>query len=176
MPRTAPRDFEAATKPAASPSPPPESTAVHSGTVLLVDDNEDVRRAGKRMLESRGFEVELAEDGQVALSIVETCRFDVLVVDLIMPRMDGRQLLRSVRRRMPRQPIVLVSGYGAQLVDGAISSDPHTLFLAKPYRSKDLAAAIAEVTGAKEAPRPRKSAVRRRRDGVKRPSARVDPP
>ncbi|MGI9626247.1 MAG: hybrid sensor histidine kinase/response regulator, partial [Longimicrobiales bacterium] len=78
----------------------PDPVALHglfAGQVLLADDDELVREAGREMLESLGCDVALASDGEEALSLVQESEFSALVLDLVMPKVDGRQVLRSIR-------------------------------------------------------------------------------
>lgn len=118
-----------------------------TGTVLLVDDDEGVRAIGKSMLEAADYEVELACDGKEALEKFEHGTYAAIVLDLVMPRVDGRQVLSAVRRRLPQLPVVVVSGYGAQLVSAELTADPYTRFLSKPFRSRDLIGALQDLAG-----------------------------
>ena len=71
-----------------------------SAVVLLVEDEEAVRRGGKRMLETRGYTVHEAGSGVEALDIMEELegKVDVVVSDVVMPEMDGPTLLREIRK------------------------------------------------------------------------------
>lgn len=69
--------------------------------VLFVDDEERVRQTGKAMLESQGYEVQVAEDGFDALNHLSQSLPDILITDLRLPNMSGFELLSVVRRRFP---------------------------------------------------------------------------
>ncbi|MDH3642119.1 MAG: response regulator [Gammaproteobacteria bacterium] len=117
-----------------------------SGAVLLVDDEDAVLQVGKAMLEAVGYEVTTARDGEEALACIDDADFVALVVDLVMPKIDGREVLSAVRRRYPNLPFVMVSGYGAQLVNAETGHDPFTRFLAKPFRVHELSATLSQLT------------------------------
>jgi CheY-like chemotaxis protein len=120
-------------------------------TVLLVED-EDVVRAGiRRLLEREGYNVVEAQNGAQALQLLDTTADQVALVltDLRMPVMDGRQLAAALARLRPNLPIVFMSGFTAQLMDLRLVS-PHLAFLAKPFRDTDL---LATVRGQLDQPR-----------------------
>src|SRR5258708_14894439 len=86
-------------------SVPPSSVRV-----LVVDDNEPLRRLFVRSLEEGGFEVHSAENGVQAAELLATSSFHVIVSDVNMPEMDGLALLRLVRERDLQVPFVLLPG------------------------------------------------------------------
>jgi PAS domain S-box-containing protein len=81
--------------------------------VLLVEDDEHVRMATRRMLVAAGYDVTDAADGRSALDCYDRGepRFAVIVTDMSMPVMDGRELARTIRARGDRVPIVMMSGF-----------------------------------------------------------------
>ena len=84
---------------------------VRKGRVLLVDDSISVRKFVGHMLERAGFDVTTATDGADALTRLGECRFDVMVTDLEMPRLNGYELLEDVRRRAATRdlPVVILT-------------------------------------------------------------------
>jgi len=79
--------------------------------VLLIDDDETVGTATKILLETEGFDVVLAENGRAGLSAMEAGGFDLAIVDLFMPGMDGLETTSRLRRINPTLPIVAMSGF-----------------------------------------------------------------
>src|SRR5262249_55468652 len=73
--------------------------AAGTGTLLVVDDNELNRDMLSRRLRSRGYAVETAEDGQKALDLLKTQRFDLILLDIMMPVLSGLDVLKIVRQR-----------------------------------------------------------------------------
>jgi two-component system, NtrC family, response regulator HydG len=80
--------------------------------VLVVDDDATSRSGLERLLKSQGFDVLVANDGSDALGVVERDRPDLIVTDLKMPRMNGDELLRELRRDRPELPIIILTGQG----------------------------------------------------------------
>jgi two-component system cell cycle sensor histidine kinase/response regulator CckA len=113
-------------------------------TVLVVEDEDALRAAIRRLLQREGYHVIEAQNGATALQLLEdasTNRVDLVLTDLRMPVMDGRQLAAALVRRRPNLPIVFMSGFTTQLMDLRLVS-PDLAFLAKPFRDGDLLAAI----------------------------------
>lgn len=88
--------------------------------VLVVDDEADVRRSIERVLEVSGYSVTAVSDGARALRALEGDTFDLLILDVYMPDMDGLGLMRELRHRGDQTPILAVSGGG----DSPHSLDP----------------------------------------------------
>jgi EAL domain-containing protein (putative c-di-GMP-specific phosphodiesterase class I) len=78
--------------------------------VLLAEDDEHIRRPLGRSLAAVGYEVVMVENGREALAQVREAPFDVIVSDIVMPELDGIQLLRAIRERDADVPVVLVTG------------------------------------------------------------------
>jgi two-component system cell cycle sensor histidine kinase/response regulator CckA len=120
-------------------------------TVLVVEDEAALRAGIRRLLQGEGYGVLEAENGAAALRLLEEAPNSVALVltDLRMPVMDGRELAAALARRRPSLPIVFMSGFTAQLMDLRLVS-PHLAFLAKPFRNDDLLAAVRGQLGIKE--------------------------
>ncbi len=134
------RTSEPDTVRASRPSLPPEDA-----TVLLVEDNELVRKGTRRVLESKGYRVIDAEDGQVALDIVSRESIDVLVTDIVMPGMNGVELHQAVRESLPDLPVVFTSGYNDHGALEAAIAARNAVFLQKPVSGQALQDAIRDV-------------------------------
>lgn len=78
--------------------------------ILIVDDDRLIHSALRSMLELRGYEVSVAANGWSGLKAIEADRFDLMVVDIFMPGMDGIETIRAVRRSRPDLPILAMSG------------------------------------------------------------------
>jgi len=84
-----------------------------SATILIVDDEEGIRRSLKGVLEDEGYRVLLAEDGDKALSLMEEESPDLVLLDIWMPGKDGMVVLEEIRRGWPMLPVVMISGHGS---------------------------------------------------------------
>jgi CheY-like chemotaxis protein len=120
-----------------------ENFVAEDVTVLVVDDDEDVRAVTVMALEDRGFVVREASDGGEALSALERHpEIDVVVTDIMMPGISGFHVARGVRSRRPDVKVLMVSAYAAGLVDAQL---PPEEFLAKPFRLGDLEKAVVRL-------------------------------
>ncbi|WP_313198583.1 cell cycle histidine kinase CckA [Rhizobium sp.] len=118
-----------------------------SAVVLLVEDEEAVRRGGKRMLETRGYTVHEAGSGTEALEIMEELegKVDIVVSDVVMPEMDGPTLLGELRKSYPDLKFIFVSGYAEDAFARNLPADAKFGFLPKPFSLKQLAVAVREM-------------------------------
>lgn len=107
--------------------------------ILVVDDNEMIRNATSGILETHGFDVVKAEDGQQAVQAIRqaTVPFDLIVMDRVMPELGGAEALQSIREDHPQLPCIFMSGYDESGADD-LTGDPYSAFLPKPFRSADL--------------------------------------
>jgi len=132
------------------PPPParPRSIAPEAGAqtreratrILLVDDEPTVRRTLARVLMSAGFDVMTAEDGQAALALLEAGTVDVMLVDMLMPRMGGMDLLSRVKVTHPEVEVIMMTAFAN--VDDAVSAVKNGAydFLTKPFPSTEVVA------------------------------------
>jgi len=103
-------------------------------TLLVVEDEEKVRHLLVQILADKGYEVLDVGDGADALELLENSgrKVDLLVTDIVMPRMTGRELGQAVRALHPQMPILYVSGYAEGAIVGEGGLGPGTIFLQKP--------------------------------------------
>ncbi len=112
--------------------------------VLVVDDEQSLRKVLAATLQREGYEVSVCSDGEEAISALERDGADVVVTDLVMPRMDGLTLLRKVVARHPDVPVIVVTAHGR--IDSAVEAMKAGAFdfLAKPFDHGELKAIIAK--------------------------------
>jgi DNA-binding NtrC family response regulator len=112
--------------------------------VLVVDDEQNLRRVLSATLQREGYEVTVCPDGEQALEALERDGADVVVTDLVMPRMDGLTLLRRVVAAHPDVPVIVITAHGR--IDKAVEAMKAGAFdfLAKPFENNDLKALIAK--------------------------------
>ncbi len=113
--------------------------------VLVVDDEEDFGTAVATRLRRRGFEASAVFAGRDALRIIQRTRYDVMVLDLKMPEMDGVEVLREVRRLDPNLQVVVLTGHGT--VEAGIEGMQLGAadFLQKPLAIENLCTVIEAV-------------------------------
>jgi CheY-like chemotaxis protein len=122
--------------------------------VLVIDDQQYVRAATSIALKALGFDVVAVESGPLGLSALEESRFDLAIVDIYMPKMDGVQLIKAMRERMPNLPVIAMSGVmfrtSGRNVLNVLPMAPGlsgVTSLQKPFKPKELLQAIEHATG-----------------------------
>jgi two-component system cell cycle sensor histidine kinase/response regulator CckA len=114
------------------------------GTVLLVEDDEAVRRITAAMLDALGFVVLVADGWRAALALAQKddCRIDLLLTDVVMPEVSGRELADRLRAVCPKVRVLYASGYTANVIahHGILDEDVH--FIQKPFSMDELARGI----------------------------------
>ncbi len=106
--------------------------------ILVVDDEEGFRDLLKWEFVALGMNVETASSGDEGVALLTTIRFDVVVTDITMPRMDGLKLLEHIKTVSPRTEVIVVTGFSA--VETAVYAMSHGAFdfILKPYDINDL--------------------------------------
>ena len=120
-------------------------------SILVIDDDRAVSSTVKLLLERAAHTVEAVDNSQAGLRLLETQAFDLLIVDIFMPGMDGFETMRHVHQSRPEMPVIVMSGQEFRSASergpdflhmatklGAISS------LQKPFRPQELLAAVAK--------------------------------
>jgi len=119
-------------------------------TILVVDDNAEVRRMVEGQLISLGYRVVTAEHGPHALALLEAgLAVDLLFTDIVMPQgMNGFALARAARRLRPGLPVLFTSGFPGSRVETPCGGENGVSFIGKPYRRRDLAARLRDLLDA----------------------------
>ncbi|MDF1663277.1 MAG: PAS domain S-box protein [Planctomycetota bacterium] len=115
--------------------------------ILLVEDDHQVRRMLVRILEDTGYTVYEAEDGEKALAVVESLGgdFDLLISDLILPKLNGDELFERIQRKYPNKKVLFMSGYGIDLTDRLLGKHSLESFIRKPLSPKQLIKKIVSI-------------------------------
>jgi len=134
--------FPAATTGTEASEAQPDVAAPVGGTerILIVDDEEGIRRSAARVLRRSGYTVEEAEDGEQALALLGRAEnpFDLVLSDLVMPRVGGLALYEKVQARGNGTRMLVMSGYTAEDVRALKTAQPGLRFLHKPWTVTDL--------------------------------------
>ncbi|MCX6893769.1 MAG: response regulator, partial [Verrucomicrobia bacterium] len=117
------------------------------GTVLLAEDDRSVRAVTAKMLANMGFKVIQAVDGAEAVELFAKHKDEIrwVLSDVRMPRMDGWEVLATVRKLCPGVPVVLATGYDPAVMDADHHPDQPQVVLSKPYGVAELQKAIQKV-------------------------------
>ena len=132
---------------AESPSGARPSAALGHGRVLVAEDEESVRRVVRHALERAGYSVVEAADGELALGLGSTAepRFDLLVTDLVMPRLDGIALATQLQSGQPELPVLFMTGYSDAERFGSQTWSAPTGLLRKPFTAQALVSQVQEL-------------------------------
>ena len=107
-----------------------------TGKILIVEDDAITRRNLSMLLQDEGYDVDQAGDGVQALEILAGRPFDLVLSDIVMPRMDGLKLLQQLQCMAPQMPVMIMTSY----VSDSLSSVPAGAaeFIRKPFVLDDL--------------------------------------
>jgi PAS domain S-box-containing protein len=134
----------------------PNDAVVKGGneTILLVEDEDDVRRISQLTLEAQGYCVLSARDGVEALRVFadSPSPIQLVVTDVVMPNMNGRQLVKHLRQQVPHLKVLFVSGYTDDQLSRHGLAEARGAFLAKPFLPLDLARKVREVLDETDVP------------------------
>jgi CheY-like chemotaxis protein len=117
-------------------------TAEQQKRVLVVDDDAGIRKLLCTVLSGRGLSVDEADDGQAALDLIETRQYGVIVLDLVMPVLDGFTVVETLKHLTPRPVVLVISGAEHDVVE---QLDPATVhgIVRKPFDPEELANVVA---------------------------------
>ncbi|HEY8943498.1 MAG TPA: response regulator, partial [Polyangiaceae bacterium] len=156
-----PRVAEPAPVPTISTVPLAERCSLEGSTVLVIDDEPLVLKGAVRMLRALGCEVLSAANGREGIEAFRAHREAVsfVIVDLVMPGMDGVATLNEILELASQTPILLASGYtpDAEKVDALLSARPTVAYLTKPYDPNAITAALGKLPPARRASTPSSS-------------------
>jgi DNA-binding response OmpR family regulator len=117
--------------------------------VLVAEDDDLFADAVDTFLQDAGFKVFIAADGEAALQKASRCRFDVLLTDLRMPRLDGAGLIRRLRADRPDLPVIVISGNPPEDWEDSLQREGEgpLVLLNKPARLQDVVLTLNSLLG-----------------------------
>jgi CheY-like chemotaxis protein len=110
--------------------------------ILVVDDEPLVRQTVQMLLQDDGYIVDEAESGAEALALFEPGKFDMIFTDYFMPEMKGDQLAAAIKKRSPKQPVVMITSFPEKLTCSECPLGGIDSFICKPFEVETLRAAI----------------------------------
>ena len=137
--------------PAPVAAPPIREAWKGEGLILLADDEPILREVGAEALERMGFSVVTARDGLEALALYQIHREDLacILLDVVMPRMDGAQVLKELIRQGNTVPVIVASGFPRADLDASLNDASLAEFIQKPYTANGLRSMLARILGPK---------------------------
>jgi len=126
---------------------PPKKDITGDGKILLVEDEDSVRILTKKALELSGYEVTEAYDGVSALNLIKSDNYgyDLIITDVMMPEMDGPTLVKEVKKLLPEQKILFISGYTENNEDLDLEKQKKVYFLNKPFTLEELNLTVKKI-------------------------------
>ena len=113
--------------------------------ILIVDDEESIREIMSGMLSPEGYECTVAADGEEAVGILDSGRkFDLVISDLMMPRMDGIEFLEIIKKRYPELPFVMASPCHDRSIMKAALDRGACTYLLEPFEREELYDVVRE--------------------------------
>ncbi|HTP57400.1 MAG TPA: ATP-binding protein, partial [Spirochaetia bacterium] len=142
-----PRSYEASTQSSAHFAPSPALGGTE--TILLVEDEETVRQFMHTVLESNGYTVLAASGGREAQAVIESldCKVGLVVTDVVMPQMNGKELVLRLQNACPGLKALFISGYTGNAIEHHGMLDTGIDFMQKPFTSQELLGKIREILG-----------------------------
>jgi len=116
--------------------------------ILVIDDERDFQRLVMDMLEVEGYEVTGSPDGSAGLRLLETHPFDLVITDIIMPNLDGLEVIEKIKSKYPQIKVIAISGGGGMKIDDCLklaASVGANAVLPKPIERKEFVALVHEV-------------------------------
>ena len=119
-------------------------------TILLAEDKAVLRNWAKQVLETAGYTVITAADGKEAIASFDACpdEIDLLLLDVIMPKLGGQAVLEHVKKDYPDKPVLISSGYAEGTGHTTFVLEEGIQMLSKPYKQDDLLHKIREILDA----------------------------
>ena len=113
--------------------------------ILIVDDEPYIRDLIRQTLKARNYEAGMAANGVEALEVLSRERYDIMVTDVVMPGMEGYELVKQAKRLHPHIRIIVLTGYPRTTDIGDFLLQGADDLLPKPFRANDLLAVIKRV-------------------------------
>jgi excisionase family DNA binding protein len=111
--------------------------------ILVVDDDDLIRMLFQEILNDLGHTAALARDGNQALELMKQSDFDLVFLDLLLPGMDGAELLKKLRALKPRMPVIIITGHpDSDIMSRALVEGPFGV-MRKPFSQDDITTALA---------------------------------
>ncbi len=109
-----------------------------SKRILLADDEFEIRDISRTILEDSGYEVALATDGKEAMEMINKEKFDLYLLDMMMPHYNGLEITKAIKKKYPLAIIIIITGFSS--IDGAVEAVHAGAFkyLAKPIDPKEM--------------------------------------
>ena len=119
------------------------------GSILVVDDESEIREGLELLLKTEGYQVSSAETGQSGLTRLEERPYDLMLLDVSLPDKNGIEMLKEIHRQDPQMPIVMITAYGSIEMARAAFKSGAMDYITKPWSNDELLAQVAQAVEAR---------------------------
>jgi len=126
-------------------------------TILVVDDDRSILRTFTRILQKSGYEIETAETGKEAIEKADNRHYDLALVDIRLPDMDGTDLLAKLKKQLQSTVKIMITGFPSLETGVKALDEGADAYLVKPVKPQDLLVLLEEKLKVKEEAAERKS-------------------
>jgi len=113
--------------------------------ILLVDDSQTERAMVSSVLQEQGFEMDVAFNGRQGLEKIESSRPDLIILDILMPEMDGYTMLRELHKKEISIPVILLTKQKEKYMKDLLYFENYSYYLEKPFKPQELVDRIKEI-------------------------------
>ena len=118
--------------------------AEHKKTILVVDDDKSILRTFTRILEKSGYEIETAETGKEAIEKTENRHYDLALIDIRLPDMDGTDLLAKLKKQLMHTVKIMITGFPSLETGVKALDEGADAYLVKPVKPQELLVLLEE--------------------------------
>jgi two-component system, NtrC family, response regulator HydG len=122
-------------------------------TILVVDDDKSILRTFTRILQKSGYEIDVAETGKEAQEKAETHQYDLALVDIRLPDMDGTDLLAKLKKQLQHTVKIMITGFPSLETGVKALDEGADAYLVKPVKPQELLMLLEEKLKNREAPK-----------------------
>lgn len=113
--------------------------------ILIVDDQIGIRMLLEEVFKKEGFDTYLASRGIEALQIIEQVKIDVVLLDLKIPQMDGKEVLKQLKLKYPNVPVVMMTAYEETTLIKELFINGASRFVSKPFNIHDIKGIVSSL-------------------------------
>ena len=116
----------------------------HSKTILVVDDDKSILRTFTRILQKSGYKIETAETGKEAIEKADNDQYDLALVDIRLPDMDGTELLSKLKKQLQNTVKIMITGFPSLETGVKALDEGADAYLVKPVKPQELLVLLEE--------------------------------
>ncbi len=128
--------------------------AIHKKTILVIDDDKSILRTFTRILQKSGYEIDTAETGKEAMEKADSRHYDLALVDIRLPDIDGTELLANLKKQLQHTVKIMITGFPSLETGVKALDEGADAYLVKPVKPQELLILLEEKLKGREASQP----------------------